>query len=109
MRGLVFKDWEMFDEAERDLRRAIEIAPNADASARTNLGLVKIQQCFQLLGVASTDPDALVRLVWVVGMHGIRAGGNCNCPVAVKTVSYLPIYCILDVMVGERQVRKFNS
>ena len=44
MRGLCYKDLGRLDQAESDFRRAISIAPNAEASARTNLGIVKIQQ-----------------------------------------------------------------
>lgn len=44
MRGLCYKDLGRLDQAEADFRKAISIAPNAEASARTNLGIVKVQQ-----------------------------------------------------------------
>ena len=49
MRGLAFKDLGLFEQAEHDLRKAIELAPLADAAAYTNLGIINVQQARQLL------------------------------------------------------------
>ena len=62
MRGLVFKDLNEFDQAEHDLLRAIEIAPLAERSARTNLGLLNVQRVFAMLEDVAERTEAATLL-----------------------------------------------
>ena len=53
MRGLVFKDLGLLDQAEHDFRRAIEISPNSEPSAYTNLGITRVQQANAMIAERS--------------------------------------------------------